>query len=228
MDTHDTTPRLDLETLAAEMFPAEYAAIDDDHPMDPVALALVHQELARRQLAAQPQPAAFTDMADLSRWQPGQDHTEPAEDDERHVHIWLHLPPGATVTIQLGDPEPVTAEPAWSEPDAGQALARMLASNRNPHLESAIEELTRLGCEFLAPRHGANSTSPLTAYVRFRHPSGRAAGYLYPTYFEFRRAADVEALAALPAARRTGLTRVAFTHEAGLAAVRWLIERHTS
>jgi hypothetical protein len=236
MNTHDTT-RLDMETLAREMFPDAYAAITDDRPMDPALVNQVADELARRQLAARRAgPAVFTDMADLSRWQPGTEpvlrHTEglisaEADDDEREVHIWLHLPPGANVTIRFGDPEPaVTAEPEpdWAEPGAGQALARMTA--RSPHLETAVEELGRLGCEFLAPRHRVNSTGPGPNYVRFRHPTG-AVGYLYPSYIEFRQATDADGLAGLPAARRTGPARVSFTHEAGLAAVRWLIERNT-
>lgn len=38
----------DMETLAREMYPAEYAAITDDNPMDPGKVAAVKAELARR------------------------------------------------------------------------------------------------------------------------------------------------------------------------------------
>jgi len=38
----------DREALAREMYPAEYAAITDDAPMDPVKVALVEAELIRR------------------------------------------------------------------------------------------------------------------------------------------------------------------------------------
>jgi hypothetical protein len=38
----------DREVLAKEMFPAEYAAITDDKPMDPAKVALVEAELIRR------------------------------------------------------------------------------------------------------------------------------------------------------------------------------------
>jgi hypothetical protein len=37
-----------METLAKEMFPAEYAAIDDDHPMDEDKVRMVQNELIRR------------------------------------------------------------------------------------------------------------------------------------------------------------------------------------
>jgi hypothetical protein len=38
----------DIESIAREMFPAEYAAITDDRPMDPALVALVKAEQARR------------------------------------------------------------------------------------------------------------------------------------------------------------------------------------
>jgi hypothetical protein len=40
--------RYDREAIAKEMFPAEYAAIDDDHPMDPYKVAMVDAEIANR------------------------------------------------------------------------------------------------------------------------------------------------------------------------------------
>jgi hypothetical protein len=40
---------IDREAVAREMFPAEYAAIDDDHPMAPEKIAAVDTEILRRQ-----------------------------------------------------------------------------------------------------------------------------------------------------------------------------------
>jgi hypothetical protein len=36
------------ESIAREMFPAEYAAIDDDHPMPPDKIKAVNAEFARK------------------------------------------------------------------------------------------------------------------------------------------------------------------------------------
>ena len=43
------TEEAGMETVAREMFPAEYAAIDDDHSMDPAKVQAVKNEVARRQ-----------------------------------------------------------------------------------------------------------------------------------------------------------------------------------
>ena len=47
----DTRSSLDLESVAKEMFPVAYAAITDNHPMDPRLEAEVVAELARRKAA---------------------------------------------------------------------------------------------------------------------------------------------------------------------------------
>jgi hypothetical protein len=57
----DHTPRLDMETLAREMFPEQYAAITDDNPMDPALVQRVKDELARRQRETAQLEAADTE-----------------------------------------------------------------------------------------------------------------------------------------------------------------------
>lgn len=160
-----------------------------------------------------------------------------------HVHLYLTLPPGTTLHITAegtvhgdgavlnsvtgGD---VTVE-ALPEDPAEAEVARVVTALRGSlGVRQAVAGLRELGYVF-RPQHPRNlpgNTGSHTNYVRFAHPDGWTGGYLYPTYFKYIRAADVERLAGLPGAERDG-GGVKFSHRhgagPGLAAAALLVGR---
>jgi hypothetical protein len=93
-------PAADMETLAREMYPAQYAAITDDHPMDPALVRQVQAELDRRR-EAQARAAEAAGPEDYLCALPAPDGGTPPE-----VHIHIEPPPDGghgTVTVHLHD-----------------------------------------------------------------------------------------------------------------------------
>ena len=159
---------------------------------------------------------------------------------ERIVHLHLHIPANARVTLtidaalngeQVGPasigpiPEEIPGVPLVTRPGLDEALARLTRRPNRAGLDAVIAGLRELGYDLLVPHRYANSQSPESNKVRFRHARTGSGGYVHPSFIRINRPADRDRVRDLPGAEDAGhavIFRLGETAEPALAALRLL------